>query len=407
MLYTTGKWNPARLCVPAILFCLPLLSLTWTGCAGSAAKSESPSKKGMGMGVPAASVSVAKAVQKDVPIDIRVVGNVEAYSTVSVKSQVSGELTKVMFREGEFIKKGADLFAIDARTYEAQLNQILANQAKDESSLAQMEANLARDLAQQKYAQSQAARYGSLLEKKLVSKEQAEQMNANLDAVSAAVRADHAAIQSARANMEATKAAVANARVLLSYTRIQSPLDGRTGVLSVTPGNIVSSNTVLTTINMVTPIYVTFSIPESQLGAVKKGQTVTVSPQGSPSTQENGKLDFIDNAVDVSTGTIRVKALFQNSGRTLWPGEFVRISLRLGIRPNVLVVPSQAVQGSQDGFFVFVVKSDRTVESRPVVPGAHVDQDLVIEKGLQPGDVIVTEGQFRLTAGSRVQFSNQ
>jgi membrane fusion protein, multidrug efflux system len=405
MSYTTGKRSLARLCVPALLFCLPLLSLTWTGCAGNAAKSESPSKKGMGM--PAISVSVAKAVQKDVPIEIHVVGNVEAYSTVSVKSQVSGELTKVSFREGEFIKKGADLFAIDARTYEAQLNQMLANQAKDESSLAQMEANLARDLAQQKYAQSQATRYGSLLEKKLVSKEQAEQMNANLDAVTAAVRADQAAIQSARANMEAAKAAVTNARVLLSYTRIQSPIDGRTGSLNITQGNVVSPNTVLTTINQVAPIHVTFSIPESQLGAVKKGQTVTVSPQGSPSTQESGKLDFIDNAVDVSTGTIRVKAVFQNSGRTLWPGEFVRVALRLGTRPNVLVVPSQAVQGSQDGSFVFVVKSDRTVESRPVVPGTRIDQDLVIEKGLQPGESVVTEGQFRLTAGSRVQFSGQ
>jgi len=398
------KRRPACRLAWVVLSCLSLLSLISAGCANNSSTSDRPSKKGMGIGsVP---VSVAKAVQKDIPIDIQTVGNVEAYSTVSVKSQVSGELTQVHFREGDFVKKGAELFTIDARTYEAQLNQAQANLAKDESALAQAEANLSRDLAQQKYAQSEAARYANLLDKRLVSKEQAEQMNANLDAVTAAARADQAAIQSAHANVEATKAAVANARVMLSYTRIQSPIDGRTGNLDSKQGNVVNPNTVLMTINQVEPVFVTFSVPESQLGAVKKGLTVIVSPQGSSSLLENGKLDFIDNAVDAATGTIRVKAVFTNSTRRLWPGEFVRVSLRLDTRPNALVIPSQAVQGSQDGSFVFVVKPDRTVESRPVTAGLHVNQDVVIEKGLQPGEVVVTEGQLRLTAGSHVQFSD-
>jgi membrane fusion protein, multidrug efflux system len=387
-----------------ILLSVPLLSFLFEGCANNSANPERAMKKGMGMAMGAIPVSVAKAAKRDIPIDIQAVANVEAYSTVSVKSQVSGELTQVFFREGESVKKGQDLFAIDARTYEAQLNQAKANLAKDESSLVQIEANLARDLAQQKYAQSEATRYSSLLEKHLVSKEQSEQMNANLDAVSAAVRADQAAIQSARAGIDAAKAAVVNAQVLLGYTRIQSPIDGRTGDIEVQQGNVISPNTVLTTINQITPIYVAFSIPESQLHAAKIGQSVIAVPRDKSLQPENGKLFFIDNAVDAATGTIRIKAFFQNPGHKLWPGEFVQARLRLDTKPNALLIPSQAVQAGQDGSFVFVVKDDRTVESRRVVAGLRVDQDIVIESGLQEGEVVVTEGQLRLAAGSHVQF---
>ena len=386
-----------------VLLCIPLLGLVWQGCGNNAGVSERASKKGTG---PVA-VVVAKATQKDLPINVQAVGTVEAYSTVTVKSQVSGELIQVCFREGDFVKKAEELFKIDARTYEAQLNQTQANLAKDESTLAQIEANLARDLAQQKYAQAEAARYASLLEKKLVSREQAEQMSANADASSAAVRADQAAIQSARAGVEATKAAVANARVLLGYTSILSPIDGRTGNLDMKQGNVISLNSVLTTINQVEPIYVTFSVPESQLRGVKIGQMVLVSSQIDSVPLETGKLSFIDNAVDTATGTIRVKAVFSNAGHKLWPGEFVRTVLRLDTKPNALVIPNQAVQAGQEGSFVFLVKSDGTVQSRPVVTGLRVEQDVVIEKGLQPGDIVVTEGQLRLTSGTRVRFTNQ
>jgi len=399
-----GKRSLARRYVWVVVFCLPLLSFLYVSCASNSSTSDRPSKKGLGMG--AVPVSVAKVIKMDVPIDIQAVGNVEAYSTVSVKAQISGELTQVLFREGEFVKRGQELFNIDARTYDAQLNQAQANLAKDESTLVQLEANLARDLAQQKYAQSEAGRYGNLLEKRLVSKEQTEQMNANLDAASAAMRADQAAIQSARAGVEASKAAVANARVMLSYTRIDSPIDGRTGNLDVKRGNVISPSMALMTINQIEPIYVTFSIPESQLHAVKKEQVVIAAQQDKSIPPENGKLFFIDNAVDTNTGTIRVKAIFSNADHKLWPGQFVRVNLRLGMKPNSLLIPNQAVQAGQDGSLVFVVKPDRTVESRPVVPGMRVDQNVVIEKGLEPGETVVTEGQLRLTAGSRVQFSN-
>ncbi len=390
-------YGPAQV----VLFCL-LLTFAEQGCTSKPQPSERPSK--MGMSGEAIPVAVSKVVKKDVPIDVQAVGTVEAFSTVTVKSQVSGELMRVFFREGDFVRKGDPLFNVDARTYEAQLSQAQANLAKEEAALGQIEANLARDLAQEKYAQSEAARYMNLLEKRLVSKEQAEQMSANAEAASAAVRADQAAITSARATIEANKATVANARVMLSYTSIQSPLDGRTGNLVLKQGNIISPNTDLTTINQVEPIYVTFSIPETQLRSVKKDQMVIATPQDNSASPESGKLFFIDNTVDSTTGTIRVKGIFTNKNHKLWPGEFVRVILRLGTRQNSLIIPSEAVQTGQAGAFVFVVKPDRKVETRPVVIGMRVNGEVVVEQGLEPEETVVTEGQLRLTAGSHVQI---
>jgi multidrug efflux system membrane fusion protein len=384
------------------MFCALLLLFAEQGCASRSSPTERPSKDGMS----AIPVTVSKVVKRDVPIDVQTVGTVEASSTVTVRSQVSGELVRLYFHEGDFVRKGDELFDIDARSYEAQLNQSQANLAKDEAALGQIEANLARDVAQQKYAESEAVRYANLLEKRLVSKEQTEQVSASAEAALAAVQADRAAINSGRATVEASKAAVANARVMLSYTKIQSPLNGRTGNLVIKEGNVISPTTDLMTINQVEPIYVTFSIPEIQLGSIRKGQTVIASLQDSSSPPENGKLFFIDNTVDSTTGTIRVKGIFPNADHRLWPGEYVRATLRLSVRPDALTIPSQAVQAGQEGPFAFVVKPDRTVESRPVVPGMRVEGDVVVEKGLQPGELVVTEGQLRLAAGSRVQIRN-
>jgi multidrug efflux system membrane fusion protein len=203
---------------------------------------------------------------------------------------------------------------------------------------------------------------------------------------------------------------VENSTVQLSYTAIRSPIDGRTGNLTVKQGNIVSPNVMeLMTIAEVHPIYVTFSVPESQLSDIKrymaKGKLqVTAHPQDSAADSETGVLTFIDNTVDPTTGTIKLKGTFQNADNKLWPGEFVRVTLQLTTRPNAIVVPNQAVQTGQDGQFVYVVKQDRTVEMRPVVTGTRVDQDLVVDSGLKPGETIVTEGQLRLAPGSRVQF---
>jgi multidrug efflux system membrane fusion protein len=355
-------------------------------------------------------VTVATVVQRDVPIDLEVIGNVEAYSTVSVKAQVGGELMKVHFNEGAYVHKGDLLFEIDQRTYRAQLDQAEANLARDQALLSQAEANLARDTAQQQYAASQAERYAGLLREGVTSKEQTEQMRANADALGQGVKADRAAIESARAQIVAAKAAQENAQVQLGYTTIRSPIEGRTGDLTVNQGNIVAPNsTELMTINQVQPVYVTFSIPEARLPEIKKYMAqgklmVSATTQDADARQDTGVLTFVDNTVDLTTGTIKLKGTFPNSDLKLWPGQYVRVVLRLTTQPHGIVVPNQAVQTGQDGQFVFVVKSDQTVEMRPVLVGARVDQDVVIDRGLQPGESVVTEGQLRLVPGSRVQL---
>jgi multidrug efflux system membrane fusion protein len=195
---------------------------------------------------------------------------------------------------------------------------------------------------------------------------------------------------------------------MLGYTEIRSPIDGRTGNLNVKLGNVVTANTMdLMTINEVSPIYVTFSVPEAQLRTVKKYMAVGklpvfATPQDDDAGKEAGLLTFVDNAVDPGTGTIKLKGTFQNADRKLWPGEFVRVVLRLTTQSNALVVPNQAVQTGQQGEFVFVVKKDRTVESRPVTTGIRVDQDLVVDQGLEFGETVVTDGQLRLSPGARV-----
>jgi multidrug efflux system membrane fusion protein len=402
---TTVKTPPHVLVATLAVALLALLA----ACNNSSVKAGGPGGRGRpGEGGPVP-VVVAQVSQRDVPINVDVIGNVEAYSTITVKAQVGGELTKVSFHEGDSVKKGDLLFTIDARPFEAQLSQAQANLARDTAALSQAEANLARDIANEQYAQDQAKRYRGLFDQGVVSREQADQMRSSADALSQTVLADKAAIESARAQIVASKAAVETATVQLSYTTIRSPIDGRTGSIAVKQGNVVAANTSdLMTITEVQPIYVTFSVPEAQLGDIKRymgqGQLpVRAAPQADASVQESGVLTFIDNSVDATTGTIKLKGTFQNAANRLWPGEFVRVSLGLTMHPNATVVPNQAVQTGQDGQFVYVVKQDRTVEMRPVVTGTRVDQELVIDRGLQPGETVVTEGQLRLTPGSHVQ----
>jgi multidrug efflux system membrane fusion protein len=348
------------------------------------------------------------ASQKDVPVEVQIIGNVEAYTTISVKAQVGGQLTRVSFNEGDYIKAGDLLFTIDQRPLEAALSLATANLARDEASLGQAQANLSRDTAQNKYTEANAARYAELFQAGVVSKDQSEQLRASADASGQALAADTAAIASAQAAIGASKAAIDNARIQLSYTSIRSPIDGRTGNLSVKQGNVVMANSQeLVTINQVEPIYVTFAVPEAQLPAIKRYMAerklaVRAGPQDSPEDEENGTLTFIDNAVDMTTGTIKLKGTFPNSDHKLWPGQFVRVTLRLTTQANAIVVPNQAVQTGQNGSFVYVVKQDRTVEMRPVTTGARVDQDMVVDQGLQLGETVVTEGQLRLAPGSRV-----
>ena len=354
-------------------------------------------------------VVTATVTQKDVPVDIDAIGNVEAYSTISVRSQVTGILTDVLFREGDSVKKGQHLFTIDPRAIQAQLEQAEANLKRDEALLSQAEAQLARDAASAEFSQLTAERQTTLTQRGIISKDQSQQAVASADATAATVKADRASIESARAQIVAQQAAVNNARVALGYTIIRSPLDGRTGNLIVKAGNLVTANSSeLMTIAQIQPAYVTFSVPAVHLPTIKQHMAdgrlaVTAVPQDAAAQPSTGRLTFVDNSVDSSTDTIKLKATFDNADRSLWPGEFSRVTLHLATLPQALVVPGEAVQTGQDGQYVFVVKSDSTVEQRPVATGQRVNELIVVEKGLKPGETIVTEGQLRLEPGTTVQ----
>ncbi len=353
-------------------------------------------------------VTVAKVSQKDVPIEVAVVGNVEAFSTITVIPQVGGQLTEVPFHEGDIVKKGQKLFQIDPRPLEAALAQNKASLERDKALLGQAEANLARDIASEKYARQEADRYGKLFEEGIVSKEQGDQYRTNADTLEQSVLADKAAIDSDRAQINSDQAMIENATVQLSYTTIPSPIDGKTGNLAVKQGNVVAANsTNLITITQIEPTYVTFAVPETNLADIKKYMAegklpVYATTQDGEAVKEAGVLTFVDNNVDTTTGTIKLKGTFPNTDHKLWPGQYVNVVLRLTMRPNALVVPNQAVQNGQDGNFVYVVDDNRKVAARPVTLGPRVGQDLVIDKGLEEGETVVTEGQLRLAPGAQV-----
>ena len=338
---------------------------------------------GAGRAREAVPVLVAVATQKAVPLQIRAVGNVEAYNTVSVKSQVTGVLQKAHFKEGQDVKSGQLLFTIDARPLEAALKQ--------------SEAALARDSAQLRNLREQVRRYADLVEKQYVSREQYDQIKANADAAEAVVDADMAVVD--------------NAKVQLSYCYIYSPINGRVGSLLINEGNLIRLNdgAPLVVINQLTPINVTFAVPELNLADLKRHMTggkLTVSAHF-PSDEgraEPGILAFVDNTVDRATGTIKLKAEFTNRERRLWPGQFVNVALTLTTQMDAVVIPSEAIQVGPEGQQVFVVKEDRRVELRPVSVGQTNDGEAVIAKGLAAGEQVVREGQFLLSPGSRVDI---
>jgi len=391
-----------------------LLALILLAGCSSASNDAAGDGKGKGKGKGgggggAVPVVVAVAAQRDVPIEIpNTVGTVEAYKTISLKSQIAGQLTQVYFNEGDYVKKDDKLFSVDPRVYDAQLQQAQANLSKSKALLEQAKANVDRDTAQQNYLEQSAQRQAQLFAQGIASRDQADQARANANAQKQSVEADKAAVQSAAAQINADQANIDNIKVQLSYATITSPIDGRTGNVSVKVGNIVAPNTQeVVTINQVEPIYVTFAVPEARLSEVKKYSAsgslpVTVRSQDDGSVGTVGKLTFIDNTVDATTGTIKLKATFENKDRKLWPGQFLNVVLRLTTQPNAVTVPNQAVQNGQDGQFVYVVKADKTVEARPVTTGARVGEDLVITQGIEAGETVVTEGQLRLQPGSQV-----
>jgi len=324
-------------------------------------------------------VTIAHVTTQNMPTQLQAIGAVRAVSTVSVKSLVGGQLRTVQFKQGDNVHKGQVLFTIDSQPYEA--------------ALAQAQANLARDMANNNQAQVEARRYGDLAKQGIVSVEQNDQMQSVAAADASIVSADRAAVQSAQLS--------------LSYCTITSPIDGRTGSLLVQAGNVVQANTtILVTINQISPIYVSFSVPEQYLLEMKKLNADHVLPvqaqaQGNPQ-METGELSFINNSIDSSTGTIELMATFPNTTQNLWPGEYVNTDVTLAVARGAIVVPSTAVLTGNDSMYVYVLQPNRTVENRAVTIGTIMNGFTVITKGLAPGETVVTDGQLSLAPGSKV-----
>jgi multidrug efflux system membrane fusion protein len=383
---------------------------------------------------PPVPVGAAVVEQKPMPVQVTAVGNVQAYTTVSVKSQVAGQIQKVHFTEGQDVKQGQLLFTIDPRPLEAAVKQAEANVARDRAQLRQMEAarvqreaevlqqqaNLERDLANLENARVQEERYRRLVQEGLIAREQYDQMKTNWATTQATVAATRAAVENAKASAQAADAMIENSRAAIqaneavvetaklqfAHTTIKSPMDGRTGNLLVQSGNVLKGNDdqPLVVITQVRPIYVSFAVPEAHLAAIKKFRAsgpLKAAVQVDGGREVSGTVTFMNNTVDATTGTIQLKATFPNADNTLWPGQFVDVAMTLTTE-SAVVVPAQAVQTGQKGAFVFVVKADNTVESRPVKVLRRVARELVIESGVKPGERVVTDGQLRLVPGARV-----
>jgi membrane fusion protein, multidrug efflux system len=335
--------------------------------------------------VPPVPVLAAAAVERTVPVDIKVIGNVEPYATVGVKSRIAGQLVKVNFREGQDVQGGDLLFVIDPRPYETALKQA--------------EANLAKDKALASKAQADMRRYGELVQKQFVSQADYEQAKATADSLAATVHADEVAVQNAKLN--------------LSYCYIKAAISGRTGNLLSNQGNMIKDNAdnPMVVLNQVQPIYVSFSLPEADLARLRKYMAqepvqVEAIIAGDPANTEHGVLTFVNNTVDQATGTFLSKATFANVDRHLWPGLFVNVVVKLTQEQGAILVPAQAIQASQEGDIVFVIKPDLTVEVRKVEAGRRLDGEVIVKQGLQAGEKVVIDGQLRLVPGARVAIKS-
>lgn len=415
---------------------LMLVAAVLVACSDGASEKAQAKGPAAGEAVP---VTIDTAVSKSAPVQIRAVGTVQAYASVTLKSQLDGEVARIHILEGQEVKKGELLFTLDQRPFEAALRQAEANLARDMAQLQQAEAavaqtmaaekqaeaNLARDAAQLENAMTQLSRYKGLIDDGAISKELYDQVRTTAAALEATIQADEAAVTNARASIRAAQAAVENikavikadqavvenAQVQLGYTTIRAPMDARAGNLLVRVGSAVKARddtAQMLVLNQIHPIYVSFSIPEQYLPDIKKylaagSVRVQAFPRGQDGSPATGALTFVNNTVDATTGTIQLKATFPNQEGTLWPGQFVTVILTLTVQRDVVVIPSQAIQNGQQGQYVYVMRSDLTVESRPITVGMTLGAETVVAKGIAPGEKVVTDGQLRLVPGARVE----
>ena len=361
---------------------LTVLALIFVaGCSSGDSQSSRTDERGPRQNSEAVPVSTAVVMEKAVPLDVAAVGTAEAISSVQIRSQVAGQLSAIHFAEGQDVTQGQLLFELDPRPFQL--------------ALAQAEAVLAKDAAQNANAQTEVARYKALFDQGLIDREQYDSYISNAAATQATTGADQAAVDTARLNLQ--------------FTRIAAPISGRAGALDVHAGDLMRANDTapMVVINQMSPINVTFAVPGRLLDDIRRYQAATplkvdavISEPGG--RQPSGHITFIDNAVDPTTGTIKLKALFDNASRELWPGEFVNVNLQLTTEPHAVVTPASAVQTSQNGPYVYVVRANRTVDMRPVNVARTAGAESVIASGLQPGETVVTDGQLRLTPGARV-----
>ena len=329
---------------------------------------------------PAAPVTVAVAEQAAVPVEMSAIGNAQAYRTVQVKSMVDGQIQRVLFKQGDDVRAGQLLFQLDKRPFQAALDQAAGKLAQDEATAAN--------------SRAQAARDDALLKAGVLAAQDAQAQEAQAAAYTAAVQADKAAVETARVN--------------LGYTDIRAPIGGRAGAILVNLGNLVKANDTnpLTTLNQITPIYVAFNIPEAQLSEVRaKGRAALQVQAFVPNVPqpELGTLSFIDNAVDQTTGTIKLMGTFRNEDRKLWPGQFFNVRLVLGVDPHAIVVPASAVQNGESGKYIYVVQPDGTALMQPVTSTRTYRQLAVVDKGINPGQRVIVDGQYRVIPNSKVE----
>ena len=376
-------WERAPLkraiCRPFYLIASSLaLAVIFSGCGDKGQSSAAT-------GRPPAPVVVASVEQRDIPLQITGIGNVEAYQMVQIRSQVNGQIQKIFFKEGDDVRQGQKLFELDKRPFEAELERAIAQTKHDEATA--------------ENSRIQRERYTGLEKEGIVSHEQAGQLSAQAQADSSAVEADKAAVQAAR--------------VQLQYTDIYAPIDARAGALMINLGNLVKANDTpfLVQLNQITPIYVTFFVPESNLARVRErfaaGQLkVLAYPKGQPDNPAEGRLSFIDNGVDTTTGMFKLKATFDNRDRKLWPGQFVDVALELSTEKNAIIVPTRAIQTGQQGEYVYVVAADSTAELRPVKTQGTYKNMTVIADGLNAGEKVIVNGQLRVAPKGKVVVQN-